>query len=65
MTSIPIILRKMPNGYWKLFLPNGDAIGPGYRGDKYKAMEWARNFVSTWSDWTVKLCEGETDEKTD
>lgn len=65
MSSIQITLRKLSKqDEWRLFAPKGHPVSPVFRGDKYKALEWARAFVSSWYGWVVKL-EGDNNEKKD
>lgn len=54
MPSVIIILRKVSTYEWAMFAPKGHQLGPRYRGDKYKAKEWADAWVSTWPEWIIK-----------
>lgn len=64
MPSIQITLKYSRDLRWKLFSPTGYQIGPEFRGDEYKAISWAKSFISTWPNWVLHI-EGENCEKKD
>ncbi len=65
MASIQIMLKKVNTHEWQLFAPKGHPIGPRFKGEEYKALEWAAAYVSTWSNWVVYTDKGDENEKTD
>jgi len=65
MSSVHIKLKKVSKHEWQLFAPKGYPIGFKFRGDKYKALDWAKAYISTWPDWVIIIEEGEDSEKKD
>lgn len=63
MGSIIIELRKVGTGIWGLFAPKGHQVGPTFRGDKYKAIEWGKGWVSSFHNWTLTYKGSEYDEQ--
>lgn len=62
--SIIIILKQVSKSRWHLIAPKGHQLGPEYHGEKHNAIEWARNWVSSFNNWIVKI-EENNDEKKD
>ena len=62
MGSIIITLKKVSSGNWQLFAPKGHALSATFRGDKFEAERWAKNWVTGFHYWTVHI-EGDKNEK--
>ena len=61
--SIIILLRQIGRGRWQLFAPRGHYVSAEFHGDKESALHWARNWISSFNNWTVKLEEDDYEEK--
>jgi hypothetical protein len=57
-----ITLRKVNRDGWQLFAPKGHALSAIFRGDRFEAEEWARAWISSFHNWSLKI-EGSKDEK--
>ena len=63
MPSVIITLKSVGTGTWQLFAPKGHAISHRFRGEKYKAIEWAKAWASGFHNWTVKLEEKDNEQE--
>lgn len=55
MSSIIIKLKRTSQHEWALFAPKGHQLGPKFRGDEYKAIEWAKAWISGFHNWILEL----------
>jgi hypothetical protein len=64
MGSIIIVLKKVGCSGWQLFASKGNSISEIFHGNKTQAKEWARAWVSSFYNWSLKI-EGEEHEEED
>ena len=53
--SVIIILRLISINKWRLFTENDIPISQPFHGDKYNALEWGKNWISSWSNWIIQI----------
>ena len=58
MVNDIITLKEVKTNEWALIAPKGHKIGPIFRGNEYKAYEWAKAYISGFYSWSLKR-EGE------
>jgi len=61
MGSIIIKLRQSQTKEWALFAPAGHQLSNIFKGTSVEALEWARAWCSSYSNWAVQL-DGDTHE---
>ena len=54
MSSIVITLKRDKDS-WELISPNGIMLKRWREKYPHKAAEYARAWISTWSDWTLRI----------
>lgn len=57
MASTVLKLKRAGKGEWRLYTPKGHAIGPALKGESHHVIAQARNFVSSWYNWSVDVSE--------
>jgi hypothetical protein len=57
MGSIMITLRKVSRDGWQLFAPKGHSLSHVFRGDRFEAEDWARAWISSFHNWTLRIEE--------
>jgi hypothetical protein len=55
--SIVITLKSIGVDRWRLFASNDIPISEPFHGTEYYAMQWAKNWVSSWSNWIIQIEE--------
>ena len=53
MGSEWVQLKQVRKGEWALFGPKGNQLSGLYRGPLYKALLWAKGWISGWYNWVV------------
>lgn len=52
----PLVTMKQVSKYrWELIGPNGLMLDDLYFGDKVKAENWVRAYISSWNNWDYKM----------
>ena len=57
MQRVIIKMKKVGYASYQLFGPKDNPISQQYHGQPHAAREWAKIWVSSWSDWVVDYSE--------
>lgn len=50
-------LKQTAKGTWYVYAPKGHLLTGPFYGHKFKAIEWAKNYISTWPNSYLDIDE--------